>query len=308
MQIVPVVDDDNRFDVLVDQTLSTIRPKSQRVYRQTYNLWVDWAHNHRIDFLTINAGTVVAFLHDQHVTRATRHRMLSAMRKLAKMLCALDYLNPARKAAYDSLMLVVAPDSDYGTERDKTALAPDEIRQILSIWTGDDALSVRNQALILTLLYTGMRRAELAVTKQVHISLDDATIHIPHGKRDKARDVAIFSDDAIAALKHWLTVLNAMPGQHVYAFPPLDTNGQVIADQPMPGDGVYYVVEQTSKLSGVDFAPHDLRRTLATNALAKGTPLAEVKAQLGHTNEATTLKYAQAGNAQHRRKVFKLDY
>jgi integrase len=61
-------------------------------------------------------------------------------------------------------------------------------------------------------------------------------------------------------------------------------------------------------LSGVEFKPHDLRRTYITEALATSTLLATVQAAAGHARGETTLRYAQAVNARQARKSLRFRY
>ncbi|MCD4685054.1 MAG: tyrosine-type recombinase/integrase, partial [Anaerolineae bacterium] len=66
---------------------------------------------------------------------------------------------------------------------------------------------------------------------------------------------------------------------------------------------VYRVVKATEKRAGIEhFSPHDARRTLITELLANGTPLADAQAQAGHSQGSTTLRYAQAADARRRRR------
>jgi integrase len=79
-------------------------------------------------------------------------------------------------------------------------------------------------------------------------------------------------------------------------------------DKPIRGTDVYEIVKQTEAASGIEFKPHDLRRTFITEALATGTPLATVQAAAGHARGETTLGYAQAVDARQARKTLKLRY
>ncbi|MBI5959515.1 MAG: hypothetical protein HY866_12315, partial [Chloroflexi bacterium] len=73
----------NDFAALVNVTLRTLESAaSQRVYRQTFGAWENWATANGLLPFDLNAVNVAQFLIDQPVTKATRQRMLSALRKL----------------------------------------------------------------------------------------------------------------------------------------------------------------------------------------------------------------------------------
>ncbi len=52
----------------------------------------------------------------------------------------------------------------------------------------------------------------------------------------------------------------------------------------MTADGVYRVIQETAELAGLDFSPHDARRTLLTNGLAAGSSVADMQFLAGHRN------------------------
>ena len=56
-------------------------------------------------------------------------------------------------------------------------------------------------------------------------------------------------------------------------------------------NGVERLIREYGESVGVEAYPHKFRRTFATNALRKGTPLERVRTFLGHSNIDTTLIY-----------------
>jgi integrase/recombinase XerD len=68
---------------------------------------------------------------------------------------------------------------------------------------------------------------------------------------------------------------------------------------------VYTLVKKYGQLVGIqkNVTPHVLRHTLATNMIAYGASVVEVKDQLGHRNLETTLKYVHLQFDQ-RRKMY----
>ena len=160
------------------------------------------------------------------------------------------------------------------------------------------------------LFFTGLRRSEAATLKWSDLDLDTGILTVQHGKGDKTREVAIVGDFAVGAIRDWRDVQTTANDdtQRQYLFSHINKGGNMGADQPLSADAIWRVVKQTGEAIGIDFAPHDARRTLATDALSNGTPVPDVQAQLGHSQASTTLRYAQKANARVRRSRLKLGY
>src|SRR5258708_1081618 len=196
-----------RFDQLVEATLATVASSSARVYRQTFSLWGSWCRGHQRDPLNLVAANVRDFLLLQSVSKSTRQRQLSALRKLARML-ALDYTNPAYRSAYESLLLIRVPTKAITENaRNQRALTPTQTNRVLEVWNGDKLIQQRNRALIALLFLTGIRRSEAAALRWDDLDLAEGVVQIRHGKGDKSRIAAIAGHEAIAALPPWKTAL-----------------------------------------------------------------------------------------------------
>lgn len=286
------------FAVLQDATLRTLKSSSSRVYRQTYGLWMDWCHGNQINPLNLHPENVIAFLISQHVTRSTRQRQYSAIKKLLQVMALTT--DDARKA-YEYLKLVPVPEDNLSdNERDTGTLTPEEIESIVVIWKGDSNVHKRNAALVWLLVSTAIRRAEAVVMQWRDVDLERGTIHIRHGKRDKKRDAVIVYDQAVNALNEWKKINNGR-----YIFRPMDNLGNLLEDKPIGTDNLYRIIKQVEKKSGIKLTPHTLRRTLATELIARGASVSDVQEQLGHSKASTLLEhYVKAANAQQRRKRF----
>ena len=289
------------FATLVAVTERSLAESSARVYRQTYLAWEAWAVAQGLSPLDLIGPNVAAFLIDQPVTKTTRQRMLSALRSLGEMLAVLDFQNPVREMAYQTLKRLKVPTENVSdTERPKRALRPTEANAVLALWDALTRQAARNRAIIAVLLMTGLRRSELAALRWTDIDLEDGVILVRHGKGDRAREVAIYGDDAIDALRAWQS---AQGEDRRYVFCTVNKGDNLGPDKPMTPTSVYRVVKQTERQADIaHFSPHDARRTLITELLANGTPLADAQAQAGHSQGATTLRYAQAADARRRRE------
>jgi integrase len=248
---------------------------------------MDWCAEFGVHPFDLRPQVVYAFLIDQPVTIATCKRHLSAFRKLARVL-TLDMKHPEFKELYEGLRLLKVPlEETVGEERIRRALRPQEVWKILE---------ARNKALLSVLFYTGMRRAEVIALKWQDVDWDPGIIRVRHGKGDKYREVAMitgYDDPAHTALAHWQTIQMAHSKQdREYIFCGLRKGGKLREHKPIHRRAVNQIIEETVKLSGIEFTTHDARRTLGTDLLASNHPLADVQAQLGYKqcqHDATTL-------------------
>lgn len=289
----------DNFQRIREMTLKTMRPSSQRVYRQTYELWLTWCKSNDVDTLNLHPDNVLGFLISRHVTRSTRQRQYAAMRKLLQVMALTS--EDARKA-FEYLKLVPMPEDNLSdNERDTQVLTPDQIKEVVRVWDGVTNIQRRNAAMVWVLVSTAMRRAECVSLQWRDIDLERGVIHIRHGKRGKQRQSAIVYDQAIEALQLWREINNGK-----YVFRPMDNKGVLLEDEPIGVDNLYRIIKQVEVKSGVVLTPHTLRRTLATELIANGASIADVQEQLGHSKASTLLEhYVKAADAQQRRKRFK---
>ena len=298
------------FEELLDLTLATVAQSSARIYRQTFELWRDWCAENGTTALDLRPLQVLRFLGEQAVTKATRQRQLSALRKLAQMVYILAPSEDTRRLV-EALKVIKAPVASLtsgetsGKERSKRALAPHEADKVLRVWDMATNTHRRNQALIAVLALGALRRSEAAVLRWQDIDFENGVVTVQHGKGDKPREVPLAGEFALDALRVWQ---RCQTTGRVFVFCPLRKGDHLGADKPITGTDVYRIVKATEDLCGIEFKPHDLRRTFITEALATGTPLATVQAAAGHARGETTLHYAQAVDARRARKELKLRY
>lgn len=293
------------IDPIIAMALLSVSKSSQRVYQDTYYKWGDWCSNHRINPININPINLEQFLISYCVTKSTRQRQMSAMRQLLKIM-AIHPDRPQYRAMSEMVSLMKVPEQNLSnTERDLLPLSPEQTDQLLNFFTGDDAQSIRNQALIRFLFATGVRRSEAVSMEWRDINLDIGIAVIRHGKGDKRREVAIVGEYAIEALKSWQ--ITQGHDRH-YVFCPITNQNRPGADKPISPENCYRIIKIVSKATGIDFSPHTCRRTHATDLFRNEANMPDVQEQLGHARIDTTGLYAKAAGAESRRKRFKTTY
>lgn len=238
------------IDPIIRMALLSVSKSSQRVYRDTYDKWVDWCSNNRTAPININPPNLEQFLITYCVTKSTRQRQMSAMRQLLKIM-AIHPDRPQYRAMSEMVGMMKVPEQNLSnTERDLLPLSPEQTDKILNFFTGDDAQSLRNQALVRFLFATGVRRSEAVAMEWRDINLHIGIAIIRHGKGDKRREVAIVGEYAIEALKSWKI---AQGQARRYIFCPLTNQQQLGADKPISPENCYRIVKIASKATGIDY-------------------------------------------------------
>ena len=144
-------------------------------------------------------------------------------------------------------------------------------------------LRVRDRAMIEFLYSTGVRVSEMTALNVKDIEMGKQEL-IVYGKGSKERRTYL-TDTAKFYLKRYLKERNAQGSDPLF----------VTMDKPykrMTVPGIQYMLRQLGKRAEVKKThPHRFRRTIATDLLARGMPIEQVKEFLGHEKLDTTLIY-----------------
>ncbi|WEV63539.1 site-specific tyrosine recombinase/integron integrase [Bifidobacterium sp. ESL0732] len=159
----------------------------------------------------------------------------------------------------------------------------------------DEALILRDAAMVELLYATGIRVTELTGLDINDVSFDTRTVRVT-GKGDKQR-VVPFGAPAMQALELWL----GEHGRLVLAENPKSENALFLGAHGSRIDQrvVREVVHKKAEEAGVpDIGPHALRHSAATHLLDGGADLREVQEMLGHSSLKTTQRYTHVSIEQ----------
>jgi len=187
---------------------------------------------------------------------------------------------------------------------DKGKLSPAQIAALLTAWDGEGTyIGARNAVLIRLLLYTGLRRSELAALRWDNVFRVDGecVIRVAKGKGGKEREVLVF--DPSSRTLELMAGLQRMQfwGERRFMFTAEGSDRHIHENQ------VANILSGTvarARGTGVempDLTPHDLRSEFATIANRSGVDLLNIKEQLGHENLQTTQDYFKIEAAAERR-------
>ncbi|MBC7528117.1 MAG: tyrosine-type recombinase/integrase [Chthonomonadaceae bacterium] len=149
------------------------------------------------------------------------------------------------------------------------------------------------RAVLSTLIFTGLRRAEVCDLKLEHVHLKEGWLLVQQGKGKKSRKVPLCVElkDALAAY----LAMRWKDTAHDYVFS-LDRSRRVYFD------GMRAIVDEAKHLAGLGdcdhITPHSIRHACATRLMRNGASLHEVMTWLGHTQLATTQRYLHTHEEQ----------
>ena len=162
--------------------------------------------------------------------------------------------------------------------------------------------ALRDEALFLGLLSTGLRSSEIANLRMKDIDLYARTVDVIQGKGKKDRQVSIGAD-ATKALRAYIRAIPRDPGDAVF----LGERGGV-AGGGLTRWGIRLAVRRWGRVAGITAArcsPHTFRHTMAIMFLNAGGSIHALQRILGHASIKTTMRYVNLANAdqqnQHRK-------
>jgi|Deesub1362A_J573_1020465.scaffolds.fasta_scaffold01724_9 integrase/recombinase XerD len=153
----------------------------------------------------------------------------------------------------------------------------------------------RDHAIVVLLIYSGLRVGELCNLTLEDIDFSDRIIRVRSGKGDKDRIVPI-SHEAVDALKAYLKVRPEPKDGGDYLF--VSRKRTRITTQQ-----VERIIRNYAKKAGIrkKVTPHVLRHTLATTLLRNGADIRYIQQILGHSSVATTQIYTHVDEEALRR-------
>lgn len=297
---------DNSLQSAFNILLYSLSDTSKRQYEHTFSTWASWAKANGLSFADLSAANLIAFLQDSGLSHSTKQARLSHIRKLLETLHAGNPDNEAFESMYkqSKLIKIKRGQDEKQSERETHALSPKQIYAAFEVWQGHTFKAVRNRALLAVLVYAGLRRSEAAALKWTDIDFENGVITVRHGKGDKRREIPFLGEIA-GYLREW----QAASLFRTWVFCALQKGDKLAKDAPMTTKGIYEILRDTGDAIGIDFlAPHDMRRTLITNALNAGASVADMQFVAGHSQASTTLRYAKVKDAQEVKGRVKLPY
>jgi integrase/recombinase XerD len=157
---------------------------------------------------------------------------------------------------------------------------------------------VRDRAMIMLLLRTGMRIGELLALHATDVNLQEQKICIYIGEKNAQGRVVYFCDDAKDALMAWLRIRDPERRYLFYGY----------GDQPLSYARARLLFRRYVEKSGLaakGYTLHQLRHTFATELLNAGMRLEVLQQLLGHSTIEMTRHYARLTDKTREEEYFR---
>jgi len=170
------------------------------------------------------------------------------------------------------------------------AIDPDDVNRLLAV--------IRDRAMILVLLRTGMRIGELLNTQVRDLNLAERKIAIYEAEKNGVGRVVYISEDALYALRGWLRRRDPNKVLLFYA----------LGRSSLSYHGARLMFRKYLKKAGLGhkgYTLHCLRHTFASEMLNAGMRLECLQPLLGHSNIEVTRRYAKLTDKTREEEYFK---
>ena len=172
------------------------------------------------------------------------------------------------------------------------AIAPSDVRKLLGV-----VKAIRDRALILVLLRTGMRIGELLRLNIRDLDTRERKIHIYEGEKNCLGRVVYLSDDALMALGLWIRKRDKTKEHLFYGL-----------KSKMCYTSARNIFTQYLKETGLQhkgYTIHSLRHTFASELLNAGMRLECLQLLLGHRDIEMTRRYARLTDKSREEEYFR---
>ena len=173
------------------------------------------------------------------------------------------------------------------------AMNPADVRKLLSVI--DD---IRDRALILLLLRTGIRIGEALGLRLNDLDIRDRKVHLFEGEKNSMGRVVYLSDDALFAIKLWLRRRDKNKEFVFYG----QGHGHLCYST---GRSLFVNYLQKAGLDQKGYTVHCLRHTFASELLNAGMRLECLQQLLGHQDIEVTRRYARLTDRTREEEYFR---
>jgi integrase/recombinase XerC len=266
-------------------------PKTLRAYSDDLRQFIEWVGENRVDwenprrFTRVDIEGFMSYLAGQNMTGVTRVRKLAAIRKLFTFMEENQVIagNPANTVK-----------GARREEKEPGILYREQYKALLY----EASENVRDYAIIMTFLQTGIRLSELANLGLEDVDFDNKVLTIRQGKGKKDRHIPLV-DEEVKALRNYLRyrASQVVLDDEIFFLAKNGTSLNVST--------VKYIVAKYVKKAGIrkKVSVHTLRHTFGAHKADKNMGIATLQAMMGHKKKETTLKYIHLARTNLRQEM-----
>jgi integrase/recombinase XerD len=279
------------FEETMNDVAGQLAPKTRRIYMIDARHFANWLFERGLDLARAQRTDIIEYrryLGDKYAKSTAARMLIVARRILAEAVLRGDLeTNPA---------IDVKGFKSGDNETPHTALTRQQAKQLLSEIDRATLNGLRDYALIMLLIRTGLRRSEATALNIGDIRKEQGyhVLTVEHGKGDKRRKAKI-PEDVFKALEVYLKKTGR---DRVEVTAPLFIRFRSYhGKQPQPVEqrlgeqGIEGIVKARGAAIGVELTPHGLRASFVTLTLEGGASLHQVQYAAGHADPRTTERY-----------------
>ena len=274
---------DSVYDYIDRLSASNIPNNTVAAYKRDLSKFVDFAISSGItDYSEVSSDFVSAFkqhLIDSGLSVSSSSRTLSALRSFFSVLVEDGIMdsNPAK-----------AIHNDKPKTRDTNILTQKEIDLLLNQPDQNEPKGMRDRAMLELLYATGLKVSEL-----IDLNVDDVNFQISFinvGSGSKERYIPLYKL-ALKSLSNYV-----QNGRKMLITSP-DEKALFVncSGERMTRQGVWKILKHYADMAGIktDITPHTIRHSFAAHLLQNGADIRDIQEILGHSDIASTQRYAQ---------------
>jgi integrase/recombinase XerC len=266
-------------------------PKTLRAYSDDLKQFIQWVGENRVDwenprrFTRADIEGFMSYLAGQQMTGVTRVRKLAAIRKFFTFLMENNIIagNPANTVK-----------GARREQKEPGILYKEQYKALLY----EAADNVRDYAILMTFLQTGIRLSELVNLRVDDLDFEHRLLTVRQGKGKKDRQIPLV-DEAVKALRNYVRYRNTeliLDDETFF----LAKNGT-----SLNVSSVKYLVSKYVKRAGIrkKVSVHTLRHTFGAHKADKQMGIATLQELMGHKKKETTLKYIHLAKTNLRQEM-----
>ncbi len=173
------------------------------------------------------------------------------------------------------------------------AMDPRDVKKLIGV-----IHNVRDRALILLLLRTGMRIGEVLGLTMNDIDIPEKKIRIMEGEKNERGRVVYISPDALFVLKHWFRIRKKEEAYVFYG----QRHGRLCYSAAR---SCFVKYLRKARLDQKGYTVHCLRHTFASELLNAGMRLEVLQELLGHEDIEVTRRYARLTDRTREEEYFR---
>lgn len=256
------------------------------------NIFLEYIESKKINYLEVKLKDIRKFIEtrSKHKTyRGNYETSRTIKRRISSLTKFYDFLVSRNLISSNPFKAVITPKTK---KKIPEALYENQIKALLeSNALRTDEFALRDQAILMLLISTGLRCSELVNLKITDINFSNRILRVI-GKGNKERIVpfSLKARDAILeyAKKSRNELLKKNDSTSLYLF--LNKHGEQISSRGLEFI-LQNIIKKTNLELGINLHPHVLRHTFATKMLENGADIRVIQELLGHESINSTQIY-----------------